>query len=253
MDPYKNGIGKFNPWKGAPPYPIKETTFKNRPDLADGIVILIKTASLWLTSVLLIGGLSLLGIIYLDENRTHDILITLLIQAAIFLGGPIYFGVIKLKLPLEDLGFRRPALKFLLLATLLAIVFAPLASVLSDALDPELSQIIVKSFVPEEPNLAHMVAMYLVAGLITPLAEEVLFRGVLMGWLKNILGLWPGVILSSALFGLIHIEPTWALIAGLLGLVLAWLYHWSGSIWTSISFHAVYNCTGLTMMYASVS
>ena len=44
------------------------------------------------------------------------------------------------------------------------------------------------------------------ACLVAPLAEELLFRGALFGWLRRRLPAWPAILVSAALF--------WVVIAG---------------------------------------
>ena len=44
------------------------------------------------------------------------------------------------------------------------------------------------------------------AVVLAPLAEEVYFRGLLMGWLARHWGMRPAILVSSLAFGLLHLK-----------------------------------------------
>ena len=88
--------------------------------------------------------------------------------------------------------------------------------------------------------------------VVAPVAEEVLFRGVLFRAMAARLGLWVGAVLSSAVFAVIHFEILFSqpiALAGLfvVGLLLAFAYHLTGSIVVPILGHAVFNASSLTL------
>jgi membrane protease YdiL (CAAX protease family) len=101
------------------------------------------------------------------------------------------------------------------------------------------------------PWLGAGLMFLLVAGAV-PFFEEVLFRGVLYTWLDARLGLWPAVLLSSALFGLAHLRTGLATAAatGAAGIVLALAFHDSGSLWAPVLIHAVNNGLKVVFLYA---
>ena len=70
-------------------------------------------------------------------------------------------------------------------------------------------------------GLTPLAALTLV--VVTPLGEEVLYRGLLYRGLRNRLATWPAIALSGAVFGVVHVEPLAILVTGLLGAELAWL------------------------------
>jgi uncharacterized protein len=92
-----------------------------------------------------------------------------------------------------------------------------------------------------------------VAVVMAPLVEETLFRGVLFQALRRRLGLWPGALLSSLVFTLIHVEIVFSqpvALAGLfsLGVFLGWAFHRTGSLLVPILGHAVFN--GVSVLLA---
>lgn len=78
--------------------------------------------------------------------------------------------------------------------------------------------------------------------------EEVLFRGVLMTSLKENYSKWSTVILTSLIFGAFHIFNASITILSviniiLIGVMLAYLFIKTGSIWASIAAHFTWNFT----------
>ena len=85
------------------------------------------------------------------------------------------------------------------------------------------------------------VVLYVV---IAPVAEELLFRGLLFGSLRGRFGHWPAALVSGAVFGAIHLgagqDPFIPVLAAL-GVVLALAYHYSGALYAAIAIHAINN------------
>lgn len=93
-----------------------------------------------------------------------------------------------------------------------------------------------------EPHSAwSLLLLLLMAVVLAPLAEEMLFRGILMPALMKKTGTGAAVAISSALFALSHMHlPSLAPIF-VLSLALSLLYIYSGSLWSAIMLHAVFN------------
>jgi membrane protease YdiL (CAAX protease family) len=85
--------------------------------------------------------------------------------------------------------------------------------------------------------------------VLPPLAEEIMVRGLLYSSLKGVVKLLPAVILTSAIFAAAHLPEGGAVgplyIAALdtfvLSLVLIYLREKTGSLWASITLHAIKN------------
>jgi membrane protease YdiL (CAAX protease family) len=97
---------------------------------------------------------------------------------------------------------------------------------------------------------AAVVGMVLVAAVLGPVAEEVLFRGVVYPGLRNALGPWVAVPLSSALFGLGHRYMGWVAVGvtAAMGVIFALLTELSGSLWPAVLAHVLVN-TKLALVY----
>ena len=120
----------------------------------------------------------------------------------------------------------------------------------------ELNQLVDKQLAPlfVETRLWELALIALAAGW----GEELLFRG----WLQTLMtrnipgdaGLWIGVLLSAAVFGLCHwITPAYALLALLAGMYLGILFVASGNILTSVTTHALHDFVALVWITRSPS
>lgn len=96
---------------------------------------------------------------------------------------------------------------------------------------------------------ALFVGLALLAGL-APLVEELVFRGLLYGWLAGRWGAGMAVVGSSAAFAAAHVEPAHAILVLPLGLMFGWLRWRSGSLWPSLVAHMGNN--GLAVLAASL-
>jgi membrane protease YdiL (CAAX protease family) len=86
------------------------------------------------------------------------------------------------------------------------------------------------------------------AVLAAPLAEELLFRGLIYRLTRRTWGPWPAAVVSSLLFGLIHGEPWYLFGLVGLGLVLTFLYETTGSLLAPVIAHALHNAVSLFLM-----
>lgn len=89
----------------------------------------------------------------------------------------------------------------------------------------------------------------LMIGLFVPVAEEVMFRGVLQTTLAQKFGNVFGIILTSLLFAIIHIDPVFFAPIFVMSLMLGWLRFYFKSIWAAILFHALNNTVSMMVYY----
>ncbi|MFO0748702.1 MAG: type II CAAX endopeptidase family protein [Myxococcota bacterium] len=81
----------------------------------------------------------------------------------------------------------------------------------------------------------------LAAVVISPVMEEILFRGFLFRNLRDTMGRGPAVLVSGLIFAVIHLEPALIVPLAAMGAALALLYEWSGSLLVPIMAHALWN------------
>jgi uncharacterized protein len=92
------------------------------------------------------------------------------------------------------------------------------------------------------------------AYLMVSMAEEFAFRGYLQYTLTRGMGFWPASVVTSALFGLTHLDvqgEPWTTIVNiaLLALLLCMALHRTGSLWFGIGSHMAFDW-GLTFFYS---
>lgn len=85
--------------------------------------------------------------------------------------------------------------------------------------------------------------------VIAPLAEEIFFRGFLFAGLRKRHGWKRAALVSAGLFAVLHLQPLTFLPIFLLGLVFAYLYHRSESIWPAVIMHMLTNGMSLGAAY----
>lgn len=97
-----------------------------------------------------------------------------------------------------------------------------------------------------------VITLIFVAALV-PFAEELFFRGLVFGWLRTRMGLWPAAIISGLGFSVLH--GVWWLIPALalLGVILALVYERSGSVWAATVTHGLFNSFTTIIYYAALA
>lgn len=91
----------------------------------------------------------------------------------------------------------------------------------------------------------------LVGVIFAPIVEEIFFRGFLFQGFRQSYGWVNGALLSSAVFGLAHLDPVAFIPTFILGMLLAYMYHRSNSVWPGIILHILVNALGLCVAYAA--
>lgn len=86
-------------------------------------------------------------------------------------------------------------------------------------------------------------------GIISPLAEETIFRGILYNRMKQCFNYPIALLLSSLFFGLYHENLVQALYGTLLGLFIAYTYEKYHNFAAPVLFHAVANISIFTLTY----
>jgi CAAX protease family protein len=90
--------------------------------------------------------------------------------------------------------------------------------------------------------------------LTAGICEEILYRGLLLGALSPVIGLWPAVLLSSVIFGLGHSYQglSGVLRTGAVGLVLTLVVVFTGSLFVAMVAHALLDLLQGRMIHAAL-
>ena len=161
--------------------------------------------------------------------------------------GPARYGA-----SLASLGLRLPVFRshsqlllpplVLVISVIFAIVYVTLVSLVDR--DGLLPAPLDEDIVLGGPAI---IGSFALAALWGPLAEEIFFRGFVFSGLAGRLGIGWAAAVSSLLFALAHFDPRVMVPIFAIGLLLAWLYTRTGSIWACFATHAAWNALALSI------
>lgn len=90
---------------------------------------------------------------------------------------------------------------------------------------------------------------FLGIGIVGPIMEEMIMRRVILKEMaKATKSMWWGIIISSALFAIIHINPVQIVFAMPAGIFLGWIYCKTGSLLVPICIHIINNTISFVLM-----
>lgn len=92
---------------------------------------------------------------------------------------------------------------------------------------------------------------FLVGVVFAPIVEEIFFRGFLFQGFRQRYGWIPAIFISSFIFAAAHVDPVAFIPTFVLGVVLAYVYHRSNSVWPGIILHFLVNALGLFAVYVA--
>lgn len=136
------------------------------------------------------------------------------------------------------ISFRAPYRKMSPLLLLWGVVLMVIAStIIEPLLDlmPEWGMTLVKNTVGRG---GWAIATVVIAA---PIFEELIFRGYILNSIKAKMGVIPAIVLSAAIFGIIHFIPQQVVNGFLMGLILGYIYVRTGSLWVVMLMHAINN------------
>jgi len=214
--------------------------------LSFGVQYVLVTALKWLLS----------GVPLATRQPIEAVLSDVAAYAAIF-GMVVLFVKVRRHAPLSALGLRRVSWRWLAAA----FPFAFLAFILEG-----ITGLLSRSLFPQTPSNqcvdlrdAYQGALWLAligVAVVAPVVEEIVFRGMVFGWLRERVPLVVAVLVSAALFSLEHIsflEVTLFLPIFSAGVVLAILYHHARSVWPTVLVHGTFNLIATLVLFNTIS
>lgn len=188
----------------------------------------------------------------LVADKTLAIVLGSVLLPAALLAAAWVFGARRHKVSVNLLGFRATAMPSLtwlpLVALSIGLSITAVYALLVDALGIDI-------LVPDQ-GLEEISALdgfaklptFSIVGLLAPFAEEVFFRGFLLAALVPVLGGLRGAAVSSAVFSVAHLNVGTLFPIFVMGMLLAWLYLRTGSIWPPFVAHAAQNILALIFL-----
>ena len=147
------------------------------------------------------------------------------------MGARITFGVIGLAL----------------LAWLIYVVFA---AILTPLLQPDQKDVTNELGTNKDSIGSIAIAGFLIV-ILAPLTEEMFFRGFMFASLRRSMSLWPAAAIAAVVWGSLHLSGGnigVAIQLSVFGVILAWLYERSGSLWAPITAHALNNTIAFILL-----
>ena len=161
-----------------------------------------------------------------------------------------FMGARQARFPLRALGLIRPRVSLArsVLLTLAALGFSILATFVYGLIVESLNLEVLR---PPEirgdaifPGVAFLLTFQALA-VVTPLSEEVLFRGYVLRGLAGRMGVGPAIVSTALVFSALHLDNGTAIPIFFTGLALGWLHVKTGSLWPCVVAHAGQNAIAL--------
>ncbi|MBR5705989.1 MAG: CPBP family intramembrane metalloprotease [Bacteroidaceae bacterium] len=102
-------------------------------------------------------------------------------------------------------------------------------------------------------DMSKTVSGFLGICIIGPIMEEIMMRRIILKEMEKLTkSMWWGIIISAALFSIVHVNPVQVVFAMPAGIILGWLYCKTGSLLVPISLHILNNTISFITMRIGV-
>ena len=191
-----------------------------------------------------------------DAGNAYELYTNLIIDHGVLFGivllGVWVFSLNKYAVSWRTLGFRRPSATYL-------FILVPLTFTLDWGFETAYNYVVslsgAEALIPEQEYIEGLFEeasfkplLYFDIVVITPIVEEILFRGFILAGLTLAFGNVKGMICASALFAVGHLDLDLMPPFFVSGMLIAWLYMRTGSLWPPIAMHALTNAVA-TVQY----
>ncbi len=222
------------------------------PEPAQGTWRLVDVLLITVVSVLLfVGGGVAFKLLKLDDLTLS--LGAAALEAVALIGCVALLGLWRKRLPWQAVGLRPAPSNWVWVAIAAGVLCIFLTGMVALGVQMLLGQ------APTNPQLPFLLpqgltplselVMFLLAGLVIPFAEELFFRGVLYTWLRQHFGFWVSALASAIIFGAAHGDIAIAAGVAVMGVLQAWVFERSHSLWTTFLIHAINNSFKLILLY----
>lgn len=103
-------------------------------------------------------------------------------------------------------------------------------------------------------GIMQVLLLMLAVVVLTPIGEEIMFRGFLFrGWLRASRDAWAVIVITALLWALIHVQYDWYVTGQIFafGLMLGWIRWATGSTVLTILLHGLINLEGMMETWVS--
>lgn len=182
-------------------------------------------------------------------------------QLFTFVFPPIAYAFLVKEKPVNALGLKNSKILWFLIGTAMIFAIMPLNSILAEwnaglTLPDSMSKIeslmkqmqesataMIEKFVSVDTIGGLILNLFMIAGLAA-IGEELLFRSIIQTSLIKICkNAHVGILIASAIFSFIHLEFYGFVPRLILGMLLGYMFYFSGSIWIPMLMHFLNNGT----------
>lgn len=140
------------------------------------------------------------------------------------------------------------------LALLAWFVYIVFAGFLAPLLQPD-QEDVTRDLGTNKDELGSVAVAAFLIVIAAPISEEMFFRGFMYGGLRRSLSIWPAALISAAVWGSLHLGAGNIGVAvqlAVFGVILAWLYERSGTLWAPVLAHAINNTIAFVLLVTNV-
>lgn len=161
---------------------------------------------------------------------------------------PAAIGVLLAKEnPIKLAGFHKIKMSSVFMIILFTFLCMPLITLIN-----AISMLFVDNAVASMSSdilEAPFMAMFLLMGILGPLNEELVCRGIFYQSYKRSGTMLQAMLLSAMLFALMHMNFNQAAYAFVIGMIAVLLVEATGSLWSSVLLHVTINIQPVFLMY----
>lgn len=179
------------------------------------------------------------------QNELYSGTLIGLIMSIIFTLGVYFIAIRPKSLSWKEVGFQRFNKSYwgpLIGWTMVLIIGSILLSVIVEWIFNMGTDNSKTDSLQTRLTTMNIVIAFVSAAIISPIYEEIFYRGFLYRWIRTKYGLLAGMLMSSFIFMLVHI-PTFNSLpyTFLSGLIFAWTYEKTQSIYPAMIIHGLFN------------
>ena len=214
---------------------------------------------------LILGTVIGLAYVFITKSDPNDLnalrFMQISSQLFTFVFPPIAYAFLVKENPVNALGLKKSKTLWILIGIAMIFAIMPFNSILAEwnanlTLPESMSKIeslmkqmqeaateIIEKFVSVDTIGGLILNLFMIAGLAA-LGEELLFRSIIQTSLIKICkNAHIGILIASAIFSFIHFEFYGFFPRLILGMLLGYMFYFSGSIWISMLMHFLNNGT----------
>ena len=214
---------------------------------------------------LILGTVVGLAYVFITKSNPQDLnslrFMQISSQLFTFVFPPIAYAFLVKEKPVNALGLKNVKILWFLIGTAMIFAIMPLNSILAEwnaglklpeslsALEQmikdmqESASAMIEKFVSVDTIGGLILNLFMIAGLAA-IGEELLFRSIIQTSLIKICkNAHVGILIASAIFSFIHLEFYGFVPRLILGMLLGYMFYFSGSIWIPMLMHFLNNGT----------